>query len=300
LNDTKVLEIKVGITILVGVIMLVMGIVWLKGITFKPNTFQVSIVFNNTSGLQIGDGVTVSGMRVGKVSDIVLESDSVVVVVNLSNSVNLKTDASAIISSVDFFGGKRIELFSGRSDQAFDKQSKLHGIREPDLTELTSQFRDIAVDVKGTLQKVDSVLIGVNGFIGDKSVMASLKKAIYNLDSTTSRVKLIIDNSEYKIDTVLSRLSSSTKTFKALLEKTDGHIDTAFGNVAAVTKTVVRITASLDSISNKIQRGEGTLGKMIYDDSIYKKLDHATAQIDSLLTAVRQKGMKINVKLFGN
>jgi phospholipid/cholesterol/gamma-HCH transport system substrate-binding protein len=300
LNDTKVLEVKVGITILVGVTMLVLGIVWLKGITFKPNTFQVSVVFNNTSGLQVGDAVTVSGMRVGKVSDIVLEGDSVIVIVSLSNSVNLKSDASAVISSVDFFGGKRIELTSGKSDQTFDKQNKLHGTREPDLTELTSQFRDIAVNVKGTLEKVDSVLIGVNGFIGDKSVMASLKKAIYNLDSTTARVKLIVDNSDNKIDSVLTRLSASTKNFKSLLEKTDGRMDTSFGNIAAVTRTVVHITASLDSVSGKIQRGEGTLGRMIYDDSIYRKLDNATAQIDSLLSSVRQKGMKINVKLFGN
>ncbi len=300
MNDTKLLEVKVGITILAGIAMLVMGIVWLKGITFKPNTFEVSVVFNNTSGLQIGDAITLSGMRVGKVSDILLEGDSVIVTASLSNSVKLRKDASGMISSVDFFGGKRIELIPGKAEQAFDGKTRLRGIREPDLTELTSQFKEIANDVKGTLGKMDSVLTGVNSFVGDQAVMASLKKAIYNLESTTERVKSIVDNSEDKLDTVLTRLSSSTKIFRSLLEKTDVRMDTAFGNITEVTRTVLHITTALDSISRKIQRGEGTLGKMVYDDSVYNKLTSATAQIDSLLAAVRQKGMKINVTLFGN
>lgn len=192
MNDTRVLEIKVGITILVGMTLFVLGIVWLKGITFKPNTFETTIIFRNTAGLQIGDAVTVSGLKVGKVTDINLEADSVIVYVSLSNSVTLQADAAATITSVDFFGGKRIELTTGKSNKGFDLTKRLYGSREPDLTELTSQLREIASDVKGTLEKVDSVLIGVNSFVGDKSVIASLKKAVYNMDSTTAHLKLIV------------------------------------------------------------------------------------------------------------
>lgn len=300
MNDTKVLEIKVGITILIGLTLFVLGIVWLKGITFKPNTFQLMLVFRNTAGLQIGDAVTVSGMKVGKVTDIDLESDSVIVSVSLSNSVVLQSDATATITSVDFFGGKRIELNTGRSDQPFSKSARLRGAREPDLTELTSQLREIASDVKGTLEKVDSVLIGVNSFVGDKSVIASLKKAIFNLDSTTSRLKLIVNKSDSKIDSVLSRLSASTRTLKYLIEKTDVRLDTAFHHMSQFTSTIENVTSSLDSIVGKVRRGEGNLGKMVYDESLYWRLNNAAAQFDSLITVVRQKGIKMDIKLFGD
>lgn len=300
MNDTKVLEIKVGITILVGLTLFVLGIVWLKGITFKPNTFQTTIVFRNTAGLQIGDAVTVSGMKVGKVTDIDLESDSVIVSVSLSNSVTLQSDVSATITSVDFFGGKRIELNTGRSDKPFDKSNRLHGMREPDLTELTSQLREIASDVKGTLEKVDSVLIGVNSFVGDKSVITSLKRAVFNLDSTTSRLKLIVNKSDSKIDSVLTRLAASTKILKTVIEKTDVRLDTTFDNMTHVTSTIEHVTASLDSIVAKVRRGEGNLGKMVYDESVYLRLNNATAQFDSLITLIRQKGIKVDLKLFGD
>jgi phospholipid/cholesterol/gamma-HCH transport system substrate-binding protein len=300
LNDTKVLEIKVGITILVGLTLLVLGIVWLKGITFKPNTFQTTIAFRNTAGLQIGDAVTRSGLKVGKVTDIDLEADSVIVYVSLSNSVALQSDASATITSVDFFGGKRIELNTGKSDKAFDISKRLYGNREPDLTELTSQLREIASDVKGTLEKVDSVLIGVNSFVGDKSVILSLKRAVFNLDSTTFQLKLIVNKSDSKIDSILTRLATSTRILKSVILKTDVRLDTTFSNISHVTSTIENVTASLDSVVSKVRRGEGNLGKMVYDESVYLRLNNAAAQFDSLMTVIRQKGMKVDIKLFGD
>ncbi|MBL7960541.1 MCE family protein [bacterium] len=300
MNDTKVLEIKVGITILVGLTLFVLAIVWLKGITFKPNTFETTIVFRNTAGLQIGDAVTVSGLKVGKVTDIELEADSVIVSVSLSNSVTLQFDASATMTTVDFFGGKRIELNTGRSDKTFDKSKRLYGVREPDLTELTSQLREIASDVKGTLEKVDSVLIGVHSFVGDKSVIMSLKKAIFNLDSTTVRLKNIVNKSDTKIDSILTRLATSTRILRTVIEKTDVRLDTTFNNMSHVTASIENVTSSLDSIVSKVRRGEGNLGKMVYDESVYLRLNNAAAQFDSLITLVRQKGMKVDLKLFGD
>jgi phospholipid/cholesterol/gamma-HCH transport system substrate-binding protein len=300
LNDTKVLEIKVGITILVGLTLFVLGIVWLKGITFKPNTFETIIVFRNTAGLQIGDAVTVSGLKVGKVTDIDLEADSVVVYVSLSNTVTLQSDASAMITSVDFFGGKRIELNTGKSDKRFDLTKRLYGSREPDLTELTSQLREIASDVKGTLEKVDSVLIGVNSFVGDKSVIASLKRAVHNMDSTAAHLKLIVNKSDLKIDSILTRLSASTRVLRNIVQKTDVRLDTTFDNIALVTANIEQVTAGLDSIVSKVRSGEGNLGKMVYDESIYLRLNNAAAQFDSLVSIIRQKGMKVDIKLFGD
>lgn len=300
MNETKILEIKVGITILTAVTMLVMGIVWLKGITFKPNTFEISILFPNTAGLQVGDPVMVSGMRVGKVTDISLEQDSVVVYVSVSNVIRLKSDASAVISSTDFFGGKKVEVTPGRDSVDYELRKRLRGSREPDITELTSQMRDIAFDVKGTLQKVDSVLVGLNGFVNDRSVTASLKAAIYNLDSTTLRVKSIVTKSDMRIDSLLNRLSMATRSFRLLMDKADTKLDTAFTNVTTLTRNITNVTASLDSIIDHVQSGEGNLGKLIYDDRLYMKLDVTATELDSLVRVIRDKGVKMNVKLFGD
>lgn len=300
MDDSKILEIKVGITVLVAVTLMVLGIVWLKGITFKPNTYEITILFPNTAGLQVGDPVMVSGLRVGKVTDIMLERDSVLVFASLSNAIKLKTDATAVISSADFFGGKKVEVMVGKDSIAFGGKSVIRGQREPDITELTSQMKDIALDVKGTLQKADSVLVGLNGFINDRSVTNALKSAIYNLDSTTARVKSLVVRSDLRIDSLLTRLGLATRGFRVLIEETDLRLDTTFANASVLTKHITSATASLDSILNHVQSGQGSLGKLIYDDRLYERLDVTATELDSLVRVLRDKGVKMNVKLFGD
>ncbi len=300
MNEHKILELKVGITIFAGLIILVISIIWLKGITFKPNTYDVTIVFKNTAGLLAGDPVNVSGLKVGKVMDIDLEGDSVITVASISNSVKLKMDATAIISSVDFFGAKKIEMIPGIDTQPFDIKTRMKGSREPDLSELTSQFRDLGADVKITLKYVDSLLISTNAIVGDRSFAQSMKKIIYNLDSTTSIFKNIVIKSDTKLDSTYLRLTQTIRGLKSLVEKTDTRFDTTFVDVKKISGQILKVTSQMDSILLDIRQGEGNIGKMIYDESLYSKLDHAISQLDSLVSVVRKKGMKVDVKLFGD
>lgn len=300
MNESKILELKVGITILVGLILLMLSIVWIKGITFKPNTYNVTILFSNTAGLQAGDPVNISGMKVGKVIDLDLIGDSVEVTVSISNSVVLKSNASAVISSVDFFGAKKIEIVPGTGDQLFDRKQRLIGTREPDLSELTSQFRDIGQDIKITLKSVDSVLYALNSVVGDRNFTNSLKRVAHNLDTTTTRIKTIVAKSDMKIDSTFNRITLMLRSYRQLADNADIHMDTTFHDVRAITRQIAGVTASLDSIVKAVQSGEGNLGKMVYDQSIYNKLDHAVTQMDSLVSMVRRKGMKVDVKLFGD
>lgn len=300
MNEHKILELKVGITIFAGLIILMISIIWLKGITFKPNTYNVRIVFDNTAGLMVGDPVNVSGVRVGKVMDIDLEGDSVVTIVSISNSVRLKKDAAAIISSVDFFGAKKIEMLLGSGREDFDLATRMKGTREPDLSELTTQFRDLGTDVKITLKYIDSLLISTNAIVGDKSFAQSLKKIASNLDSTSSKLKTIVAKSDTKFDSTYIRLTQTLRGLRALVEKTDTRFDTTFTDVRQITGQVLKVTKQMDSIFADIRQGEGNLGKMIYDESLYTKMDHTIAQLDSLVALVRKKGMRVDVKLFGD
>lgn len=280
--------------------LLVLGIIWLKGITFKPNTFEIKILFPNTGGLQAGDPAMVSGLRVGKVTDIQLSGDSVLVFVSLSNSIQLRSDVTGQISSSDFFGGKKVDIFPGKSDRKYEGGSLIRGQREPDITELTSQLRDIAIDVKETLVKVDTVLVGISGIVNDKSFAISLKQTMKNLEKTTEKISSIADKSDAKIDSMLTRLSGASRSFRMLVDKTNGKIDTTFTNVVEITRTVSHLTNSLDSIVTVVERGEGSLGKLVHDDQLYLRLDQTVTELDSLVRSVRDRGMKVNVKLFGD
>ncbi len=110
----------------------------------------------------------------------------------------------------------------------------------------------------------------------------------------------MVDRSDSKIDSALSRFVLSSKTLKNIIDKTDIRLDTTFSNVQQITNNVLNVTQSLDSMMNKVQSGEGNLGKMIYDETLYNRLNRTTTQLDSLISDIRKRGMSVNVNLFGD
>ncbi len=118
-NERKT-EIRVGLTVLVGILVFIWILGWAKNFSIKSNEHVVKVRFTNVSGLEIGDQVTVNGLRKGYVKEMIVEPNNVLVELAIENDVQLKADASFAISMLDLMGGKKVEVFPGSSQTAYD------------------------------------------------------------------------------------------------------------------------------------------------------------------------------------
>ncbi|MBK7377610.1 MAG: MCE family protein [Ignavibacteriales bacterium] len=110
MKDQRKTEIKVGITVIIGIIIFIWIIGWAKNFSLSSNENIIDVRFKNVSGLEIGDAVTVNGVRKGYVDDMVVNSESVNIKLRIDNSIQLKRDASFSISMLDLMGGKKLIL----------------------------------------------------------------------------------------------------------------------------------------------------------------------------------------------
>ena len=113
-NERKT-EIRVGLTVLVGILVFIWILGWAKNFSLQSNEQLIKVRFINVSGLEIGDQVTVNGMRKGYVKEMIVEPNNVVVELSIDNDIKLKEDASFAISMLDLMGGKKVEVFPGTS-----------------------------------------------------------------------------------------------------------------------------------------------------------------------------------------
>ncbi|MDH4035075.1 MAG: MlaD family protein, partial [candidate division Zixibacteria bacterium] len=90
---SKNIEFRVGVIILIGIVILAGSLYWLQGYKLKANSQRVLVLFDDVGTLAAGDGVTVSGVRKGKVNDLRLTPQGVEVELWLSQDVMLKKDA---------------------------------------------------------------------------------------------------------------------------------------------------------------------------------------------------------------
>ena len=119
MKDTRSIEIKVGLVSILAVILFIIGITLGRGLYVSVNPVTVKIRFPNSGNIQISAPVFVNGVKRGAVASVRNDNGSVLVTADLDNVREFRRDVSARISILEITGGKKIEIFPGKSPEKY-------------------------------------------------------------------------------------------------------------------------------------------------------------------------------------
>jgi phospholipid/cholesterol/gamma-HCH transport system substrate-binding protein len=284
-------EIGVGALVLMGGGLFVLGLFWLTGRSFTKPDVTVDVVFQTVSGLKQGDPVLVSGVKRGRVARVHLERPGrVTATLELMADVRPRIDASAAVLSMDFFGAKIIDFNPGTAEQFLGEDQPIVGTNPPDLTDVAGGLAGRAAELLGNVSKVFSDQ-NANQLL---TTMKSLERAMNGLAGATEG-PLVTQTAA-----AMERASRVLARFDSALARGNGHrIDTLTTNLVALTSQLETVTASLDTLLRKMNRGEGTLGRMASDTMLYQNLAATLASLNALLVDLKERpGRYLTVKVF--
>ena len=277
-------EAKVGILTVISVGLFYYGFNYLKGIDFFNPTHSFYATYQNVAGLGVSNPVTVNGFTVGRVSDISIDQvrKRVIVRFDINNHIILGDSAMATLTS-DILGSKEIRLSVGDINKPIESGDTIKGVLDKGLESLIAEGENIAVSLEETIGKVNTILDSLTASSGD------LKEIFKNVNVITWKLKRI--NFESKIDDMssllmgtLSKVDSIVLTLPPILEKVDGFTDTL--NNIEINRTLAHLDTTLitlNSVLLKIDNGEGDLGKLINEDSLYTNLNSTLSHLDQVL-----------------
>src|SRR5437763_10070223 len=243
---------------------------WLTGRSIVSKAIPVDVVFKNVSGLKEGDPVRVSGVKKGGVGDVRLERvGHVTVPLNLDPEVRPHKDARAIVASADFLGAKYVDYDPGLSDSMLPPRANIQGVTE-------EQFADVAQGAAKSAQElIANVNKGLNPgqlatdihatLIATQRGMDALTKATNGpaVQQTQATLKSL-EGVMARLDTLLGAVNPA---------QTGKRLDTLSTNLAQLTSRLADATGSLKGLLDKMDKGEGTLGRMATDTMLYKNLN---------------------------
>ncbi len=270
------LEMLVGAFMFVVLLSLAFFTIILSRENYLAKTYPMEVVFEDVMGLRDGDNVVIRGMTVGKVKTLALGDDGVHVTATLQRPLRLKEDYSIRVISTSVLGGRYLQVDEGRAGAVLPAAAPLRGETPRDFmllaADVVADFREITAKVRageGTLGKLvtDEALYNdardlmgqLKQAAGEGGLLAKLDGAAGNLEGITAKVragegtlgKLVTDEALYNdVRDLVGQLKQAAGE-GGLLAKLDG----AAGN--------------LESIAAKINRGEGTLGKLVNEDGLY-------------------------------
>ncbi len=288
-------EVGVGALVLAGLTLFVIGLFWFSGRSITHKGVYTQVVFENVAGLKEGDPVLVSGVKVGRVSKVNLTRvGRVTVTLDLSGAVRPKTDAAANIASLDFFGTKFVDYFPGSADAFLPAASAIVGKKTADLAEVASGVATRANELIGNATTLVSPQLGQdihNTLVATERGMAALTDATRGpLVAQSTQALAAVERVMSRLDTLLGNANVKTAGLR---------VDTLTANLQRLTGQLAQTTTTLNDLMAKINRGEGTLGKLATDTLLYGDINKTLESLTSLLNDLRERpGRYLTVKVF--
>ena len=297
-------EIKTGIIVIGGILLFVLGFSYLKSVPLFDDSKILYAVYSNVGGLQTGTQVSINGLGVGKVQEIRFKGQSgqLLVTFSVDSSFEFSKNSKAELFDTGIIGGKGIQInpvFDGapiaQSGDTLPSNSR------PGLTDLVQQkLAPLQQKVEGAVANADSLLMNVNQVL-DEPTKKSLRESIQGLNSVVSSfgqsaeaLNNLLQDNRSALDSSIANIHTITTNFSQLSDSLAG-ADLA-GTMAHLDSTV----KSLDKLLAKIESGEGSLGKLVYNEDLYNNLSAASRELDLLLQDFRLNPKRyVNVSVFG-
>jgi len=302
MKDQKKTEIRVGITVLLGVIILLWILGWAKNFSITPTENTVKVQFSNTAGLEIGDAVTVNGVRKGFVEDLTIKGENVVVTLKIANNVVLKEDAGFAVSMLDLMGGKKVEISPGSSGKLLDYNQVQAGTFYADIPYVMSMVGTFQEDISSTISDLKITLTSLNNYLGDKKLNEDIKSSMSNLSEVTKKLNILIDENRDNLKKLTANTAELTEETKKFINENKESLNTSVKGLQSVLSNTDSLLAKLNIFTDELKNRQNNLGKIIYDEKIYDDLSQSLKQLNELtkimIEQLKDDGLKVDADIF--
>lgn len=270
-------EFKVGaLVVVVGGLIGLMSMQVSDDPGFLGKSKRAWFILDNAAGLIKNSGVKTAGIPVGVVKDIRLQDGKARVDISITSDIPLTTSASVEIKSIGILGDKHVEVNPGSiSDPPLPEGGQILIVRDKgSLDNVLSQVGDIA----GSLKQVAEVVR--ESLAEDGTQKHVLGRIVKNIETITDDIKEITGENKEQIGEIVDQVNDITRTLDELINDESDE-----GLKKTWKKTLVRLDSTMkniDEVTTKINKGEGTIGKLINDETTVDELNTAISGISSL------------------
>jgi phospholipid/cholesterol/gamma-HCH transport system substrate-binding protein len=287
-------EAKVGLLVLGSSVILLWMTMMVGKFDFgKPKGYSIAATFDTVSGLDLKAAVRMAGVQIGTVEAVELEDSKARVILRINPEVKIPKGAEAAVKTMGLLGDKYVDLIppqqqsepgqTGRERSGFYKEGDRieRTVQASDADQLISKLSGIADDIKqvtGSLRQV----------FGSQRGEKSMEDILHDLRQTTVNIKefsyaLSGDGSELVV-----RLNELVQNLNGMVNENKDNLKVTMENVREASKSAEMALASIENVTKKIDRGEGTLGKLVNEDSMYSNIDSAAKGISDYVSKVER------------
>jgi len=301
---------QVGMLGIVSVILLLIGLSFLKGYSVLTTTTTLYALFDNARGLKPGDQVLIQGMQVGQVSELSYDPVKRKVVVKfwVQKGIQIPRNSEVEAFAKDFLGTMALALQLGEGDQWVRSGDTLKASLRPDLfDELRTVVYPLKDELVARLKELQPTLLGLQALLGDT---IQNRKSAQNLHATIQSLRELTVSLQ-KLSRSLHDVSEETKRLiqknQEPLTNTFHHFEQVSRKIANQSETIEQLlcnlegnTRKLNQLLDSLNQGGGTASRILHDPRLYEYMTQTANDLDRLLVELREHPERfVHFSLFG-
>ncbi|MCK4287912.1 MAG: MCE family protein [Bacteroidales bacterium] len=303
-------EFIVGIVFVVAIALFIWGYNYLKGWDVFTKQKSFFGIYNQINGLMKANPVSINGLNVGQVKNLYFEdnhSGRIVVEIVVTSDFPIPVNSIAKIYSSDIMGSKAIEIVLGNSTViAVAGDTLLTSIEAGLKEEVNRQVQPIKKKAEDLLATIDSAVTVISEIFNENArrnlaqSFESIKNTLEAIQSASYEIDTLVTVERNRLADILTNIESITKN----LDKNKDNINNIISNFSAISDTLAKAEIpktfnnanialkNIAEIADKINKGEGTIGLLIHNDSLYYQLEKSAADLNKLLEDIRKNPKK--------
>ena len=291
-------EIRIALTVIIGIVVLFVGMNFLKGIIVFSNDNSYKVVMRDINGLSASSPVYAKGFQVGVVRNILYDYEGVnggiIVTIDVDNKMRIPVGTTAEVSS-DLMGNLKLNLIlSDNMRESIEPGGVIIGSLGKGMMDEVAQMMP---QLKALLPKLDSILTNVNIIMSDpalKSIIDNVNGATDNLNKSSAQLNKMMTQFESTMPGMLQKVDATLSNTEQITS------DIAKADVAATMKNISATLQNCRELTDKLNSNEGSLGKFINDPSLYDNLNATMRDADSLMIDLKSHPKRyVHFSIFG-
>jgi phospholipid/cholesterol/gamma-HCH transport system substrate-binding protein len=307
-------EVKTGLIVLFAVAgsLVTFNVVKNKKLFSNDNYFYVK--YQDVSGLTSSNLVYINGLKVGQVEEIkpVLDSKSklsFVVKILVDQKYQISKNAKAEVFESGFIADKMVRIIENSAQNIAKPGDTISGAVQMAMMEkFGNELKPMAGDTKKVLGNLDATLMNANKLLDGQTqnevhaLLQNLNQVAVSLKETSNTSNQLLKNNEKQLAQLLLETQNTIKSAKVAIDE--------YGKLAKNIKTdeinsaVSKLGISADQLNkilSQLEAGQGSLGKLMKDETLYSNLTKSTNSLNELLTDLKQNPKRyVHFSVFGN
>ena len=301
-------EVKIGIFFTGALFVLAVFVFVVGNLSnlFRRPGYPIFIRYETSLGLDKTAAVKMAGIKIGYVKDIQLEGRRSKVILSIYSSYRIPRGSKAIQSVQGLLGEKFVDVLPSTEDDYLKPGDDLVPGASTGLDQLTPMLTSLGND----LQQVARNLRDMTG----KETQDNFAQAVKNLAIVTGEIQGFLEENRGKVGQTITAASNTAKNvdvqfkelaqnfnstlteLRLLLEENRGDVRESVTKLKEVLSRVDESVKLLNKSLEKIDRGEGTAGKLINDESLYNESRDAVRDVQKIAGAVSSIRLHLDVR----